>query len=89
MINLQQNHIDFKGAGKYGLKKDISGITAIKMHNIEEPENGLQTAESKNTVANKYLFLYHKKKCRQKKNNEVLSKEMDLTDNILFLNDAQ
>lgn len=44
---------------------------------------------AKNTVANKYLFLYHKKKCRQKKNNKVLSKEMDLTDNILFLNDAQ
>lgn len=47
MINLQQIHIDFKGAGEYGLKKETWGITAIKTHNIEEPVNGLQTAESK------------------------------------------
>lgn len=85
MLNLQQNHIGFKGAGEYTLKKEIWGITAIEMHNIKEPENGLQTAESKNIVANNYLSLYHKKKCRQKNRNKVtLSKEMDLIDNILF-----
>lgn len=47
MINLQQNHIDFKGASEYGLEKESWVITAIKMHNIKEPANGLQTAESK------------------------------------------
>lgn len=47
MISLQQSHIDFKGAAEYGLEKEIWGITVIKMHNIKESENGLQTAESK------------------------------------------
>lgn len=47
MINLQQNHIDFKGAGESVLEKESWGIRAIKIHNIKELANGLHTVESK------------------------------------------
>lgn len=65
MINLQQNHIDFKGV--YGLEKESWGITAIKMHNIKEPANGLQTAESKKYCSKQQSFSLSQEKVQAEK----------------------